>query len=144
MVLNNHSYEEQTRRRLAEAQSELGALDVEIRKLEDGRTELKAEVEAYETILRAYRKRTGKEEVGLDWDKLLADKTHRERLIVIAQRTGGTVKTTYATDLLYTKGFMKSKRRSNAYSIVQHLLADMTAEGKFERVSGGEYRLRGR
>lgn len=142
MVLNNHSYEDQTRRRLAETQSELNTLEVEIGNLEEKRATLRVEVQAYQTILESCLRRRGKEDIGPDWDKLLADKTHGERLVIIAQQTGAAITITQATDILYTKGFIKSKRRSNAYSMVQHLLADMAADGIFEKVAAGEYRLK--
>jgi hypothetical protein len=142
MVLSDYSYEEQTRRRLAEAQSKRGSLEAQIHDLEKKNVELIREIEAYETILRIGLRHAGKEEAILDWDKLLAGKTHREKLIIIAQHSKDTIRITSATDLLYTKGFIKSKSRANAYSMVQHELAEMAAKGVFEKVAAGEYRLK--
>lgn len=144
MVMNNHSYEDQTRRLLAETKSELTAIGNQMAELQQRWETLKKEAEAYETALQGYLRRAGKQEViETDWDKLLGGKsqTHKKRLITIARRNGGRIRVTQATDILYSKGFIKSKRRANAYQIVSMLLADMTDDGQFKKVAPGEYRF---
>ncbi len=51
MVINNHSFEEQMRRLLSEAQSELKTIDGEMDILRDRREIVSKEVSAYETAL---------------------------------------------------------------------------------------------
>jgi len=74
---------------------------------------------------------------------LSEEQTHKQRLIAIAKHNGGRVRISQATDILYSKGFIKSKKRANAYIIIQSLLADMTEEGQFEKTNPGQYRLVG-
>lgn len=144
MVTINHSYEDQTRRLLAESQSELNAIETEIKELEKKRATLEQEVQAYEVALQGYLRRTGKQAISEpNWAKLLKGKVHREKLITIAKHNGGIIRVSQATDLLYYKKFIKSHKRANAYSIVQALLSDMADEGLFEKVEPGEYRLIG-
>ncbi len=146
MVMNNHSYEDQTRRLLAETKSELTVIGNNIAELQQRWETLKREAEAYETALQGYLRRAGKQDViETDWDKLLGgtSQTHKKRLITIAKRNGGRIRVTQATDILYSKGFIKSKKRANAYQIVSMLLVDMIDDGQFEKVAPGEYRLVG-
>lgn len=145
MTINNHSYDEQTRRLLAEAQSELKAIDGEMNKLRDKRVILAREVEAYETALEGYLRRMGKGiTIEPDWVKLLkGQETHKQRLKEIARYKGGTIKVGGATDILYTQGFIHAKKRSTAYAMVQSYLADMAEEGDFKKVAPGEYELIG-
>ncbi len=145
MVLNNYSYEEQTRRLLSEAQSELSALDEEIAKLQGKRVIVAREVGAYETALQGYLRRIRKQEVAeVDWSKLLGTVgTHKERVKLIAEHNGGKVRVSQATDILYSKGFIRAKKRATAYSMVQVMLVDMAEDGIFEKIGPGEYRLVG-
>lgn len=145
MAITNHSYEEQTRRLLAEAQSELRAVDGEMDILHDRRVALAREVEGYETALQGYLRRMGKAStIEPDWVKLLEGlKIHKDRLRAIAEHRGGRIKVGEATDILYTKGFIHAKKRSTAYAMVQSNLADMAEEGKFQKVAPGEYELIG-
>ena len=145
MVMNNHSYEELNRRLLAEAKSELVSIDAEIGDLQEKRTELIKEAQAYELALQGYLRRIEKQESpDVDWRKLLAaDGIHKERLKTIAKHGGGKIKVSKATDILYINGFIKSKKRSTAYAMVQSYLADMAEDGIFRKVVPGEYMLVG-
>ena len=140
--IKNHLYEEQTRRLLAETQSDLTIIENQIAELQQKREVLKREAEAHELALRGYLRRTGRLEFAEpDWAKMFEGQTHKEKLITIAKHNSGRIKVNKATDILYTKGFIKSRKRANAYTIVQTLLANMAEEGKFEKIKSGEYRL---
>jgi hypothetical protein len=142
--MNNHTYEEQTRRLLAEAKSEMTGIGNQMAELQHRWETLKKEAEAYETALQGYLRRIGKQETAaIDWAKLLEGKTHKEKLTTIAERNGGKVKISQATDILYSNSIIKSKKRANAYIIIQSYLAEMAEEGKFEKVKPGEYKLIG-
>lgn len=142
MVSNNNSYEEQTRRLLSDAISELNTVESQIRELEGKRAKLKAESQAYELALEGYLRRTGRQlKKEPDWYKLLRDQTNKDRLITLAENSGGRIKASEATDLLYSRHLIKAAKRVTAYSIVQGLLIAMAKQGRFEKVGPGEYRL---
>lgn len=144
MVMNNHSYEDQTRRLLTEAQSELNTLDEEIADLQNKRVGVAREVDAYETALQGYLRRIGKQEGAENWKSILAVyDIHRDRIEAIAKHSGGKIRVSQVTDILLSNGFIKAKKRSTAYSMIQGYLADMTYAGVFEKVAPGEYRLVG-
>jgi hypothetical protein len=143
MVMNNHSYEDQTRRLLAETQSELRTIEAEIQALQEKAVTLAREVNAYEITLQGYLRRIGKQQIaGIDWVKLLSEaKTHKERLQLIAKHNDGTIRVSQATDILYTKKFTQTKKRATAYTMIQVMLADMADNGIFEKTGPGQYRL---
>lgn len=143
MVTGNHSYEEQTRRLLSEAQSELRTIESEIAQLEERRTKLALEVDAYDTVLQGYLRRTGKQTVAeTDWKKLLAkDKTLKDKLITIAKQGGGRISQSQATDILYGNKLVGAKKRATAYAIMQGYLSDMAKRGIMSKVSPGQYQL---
>lgn len=145
MVTNNHTYEEQTRRLLSEAKSEQNAINEQITTLQDKAVLLAREVNAYETALQGYLRRMGKQmDIEIDWYKLLANKdTHKDRIKLIAEQKGGTIRVTQVTDILYANGFIKAKKRETAYTMVQSMLANMVEKGEFEKLIPGEYRLVG-
>lgn len=145
MSVNNHSYEEQTRRLLAEAQSELKVAEGEMDILRDRISILFKEVEAYEIALKGYLRRQGKQEIiEPDWVSLLRNQeTHKQRLEAIAKEKGGRIRVSEATDILYVKGFIHAKKRSTAYAMVQTYLADMAEQGIFQKLGPGEYELVG-
>jgi len=147
MVINNHSYEEQTRRLLSEAKSELITVMAQIKELQEKAVILAREVDAYETALQGFLRRSGKR-VGadIDWKQLLTSAvTHKDRIKLIAEHSGGIIKASQATDILYTKGFINSKKRANAYQIVQTNLAKLVDDRILEKVESrkGMYRLIG-
>ena len=143
MVVNNHSWEEQTRRLLSESQSELVGLEIQISELLDKQTKLAREIDAYETALKGYLMRTGQKEVAeYDWKKILAnDKYHKDRLVTIAKHYGGKVTQSKATDILFGNKLIRAKKRSTAYAMVQGYLADMAEQGMFRKLNPGEYQL---
>ena len=147
MVINNHSYEEQTRRLLSEAKSELVTMEAQIKELQGKAVILAREVDAYQTALQGFLRRSGKQvSADVDWRQLLAGATtHKDRIKLIAEHSGGIIKASQATDILYSKGFINSKKRANAYQIVQTNLAKLVDERILERVESrkGEYSLIG-
>lgn len=144
-MVTGNGYEEQTRRLLAETKSELNTIETEIAELQDKRVTLAREVNAYETALQGYLRRMGKQKgAEFNWNELLrGDKTHKLRLITIAKHNGGKIRVNQATDILYSNGFIKSKKRATAYVMIQGYLASMMEEGTFEKIAPGEYRLLG-
>lgn len=146
MVTNNHSFEEQLQRLLAEALSELKSLEEKRGELEHEIGIIRGEARGYELALEGYRKRSGKQAISVqpNWRKLLeSQETHKDKLVAIANVSDGIVKVSSASDLLYTLGFIKSKRRANAYRIIQTLLTRLVEENTFKKVGPGEYRLLG-
>ena len=140
MTIGNH-YEEETRRLLADAQSELRNAEGELDILNDRITLLLREVKAYEGALQGYlRRKGGGISTEPDWDQLLKDSpSHRDRITEIARHRGGRAKVGDITDILYTKGFIRAKKRATAYAMVQSYLADMAEKGEFQKVAPGEY-----
>ena len=145
MVMNNHSWEEQTRRLLSEAQSELVGLERQISELQERQANLAREIEAYETALKGYLMRTGRQEVAeYNWRKILAhDNSHKARLITIAKHNGGRIGQSKATDILFGNKLIQARKRSTAYAMVQTYLADMVKHGIFQKLGPGEYELVG-
>lgn len=142
MTEHDH-YEEQTRRLLAEAQSELKAAEGELDILKDRITLLIREVQAYQIALQSYFRRRGTD-VSFEpaWNELLKDaQSHKDRIKAIARQQGGRIKVGEVTDILYTKGFIRAKKRATAYAMVQSNLADLAAAGDFQKVAPGEYVL---
>ena len=141
MSKNSNSYEEQMQTFLGQVLSELSQLEAQKQALEESIAILRSKADAYKIVLEDYRTRTGKLEIESDWIKLLEGQTNKQRLIIIAQQNGGKIRMTPAVNLLYNKGFIKSKTREVAYTMVQGLLSDMAEEGVFEKLKPGEYRL---
>jgi len=143
MVMNNHSWEEQTRRLLSEAQSEQAGLETQISELAGRQAQLAREIDAYETALKGYLMRTGQKEVAeYDWKRILAgDKYHKDRLVTIAKHSGGKLIQRKATDILFGNKLIKAKKRATAYVMVQGYLTDMVEEGTFKKLNPGEYQL---
>ncbi len=144
MATSNRHYEEQTRRLLAETRAEIGSIEAQMATLEKRKEVLKEEAQAFEIALRGYLTRTKKQEnMSTDWVQLLGRQKHGDRLITMAKQDAGTISVRQATDFLYGKGFIRSKKYANAYHIIQILLSRMTQKGVFERVTRGQYRLVG-
>lgn len=143
--MNNHTWEEQTRRLLNEAQVEQATVEMQISELQEKQMSLAREVEAYETALMGYLMRTGREEVvESNWKEVLAnDATHKDRLITIAKHNGGRIGQSKATDILFSNKLIRARKRSTAYSMVQTYLADMVKQGIFQKLRPGEYELVG-
>lgn len=139
------SFENQVRRLLSEANSELAKIAVEMQELENRRMVLKQDVQGYESTLKSYLRLAGRQASDqTDWDEPLRGcKTHTERLKVIARRNGGQIRATDAADILYGGGFLKKKssNRKITYIMVQNMLARLTTKGVFEKVTPGTYKL---
>jgi len=143
-MVSNYSWEEQTRKYLSEATSELNELIMEKGKMEDQIDEKKRVVEGYEYALRDYLIRSGHSNLLLrDWIDELSNPTykHKDRLRIIGENNGGKVRTNKATDILFNNKLVKSKKRMNAYVIIQGILAGMVDKGEMIKIGPGEYQL---
>ncbi len=144
MVNHNHFVEEELRKVLSDATAELVKLEKDREQIDGKLVQLERERHAYEIALQGYLRRTGKQNsVEPDWDKLRKDPSHKVRLVRLADHYGGNITIKDASALLYTKGFIKSKRQANAYQIVRSLLDNMVDDKIFEKVAPGQYRLIG-
>ena len=144
MITNNGLWEEQTRRLLSDKLSELNKIKALVEELQKKEARVKAEAQAYELVLEDYLKGAGRQfKTEPDWLKLLENQTHKQQLLTIAEHSGGRIKNSEATDLLYTKHFIKAAKRATAYIMVQRFLKEMREEGRFEKIAPGEYRLIG-
>ena len=141
----NHSFEEQLRKLISETQDELNKIDEQLKSLEKQRLELAEELHSYEYSLRGYLRRIGKEkEEGepLDWDKLLKNrKTHKQRLLTIAEHSSGELRFSPAVDILYNGKYISSRSRSNAYVQLYNIVMDMVDRGELEKIDRGRYKL---
>ena len=142
MVIN-HGFEEQLRKLISETQDELYEVDAQFKSLESRRLALAEELHSYENSLRGYLKRIGKEEAQpLDWDKLLKNRrTHKQRLVTIAEHSGGELRLNAATDILYSGKYIKSKSRANAYVQLYNIMMSMIDKGELEKVGRARYKL---
>ena len=144
MITNNGSWEERTRRLLSDKLSELNKVKTLVQQLQEKEARIQAEVHAYELVLGDYLQGEGRQfKTEPDWPKLLENQTHKQRLLIIAEHSGGRMKVSEATDLLYTKHFIKAAKRATAYTMVQRFLKELREEGRFEKIAPGEYRLIG-
>jgi hypothetical protein len=145
MVITNHAWEEETRRYLAEIQTELANVDKQLEELQAKRDALAHETEAFNTALAVHFRRTGRQETSRPGvrELLINQRNHKERIMRIAERNNGMLKIGEAADILYTYGIIKTKSRMNAYRIIYALTADMVDKGIFERSAPGEFRLLG-
>jgi|GEM_PF-6793192 len=145
MISHNHSWEEETRRELAQVQAELNEATNHFEEAKAKVERLSREVEAFELALQSHLRRTGRQEVlGKNMRGLLLNQpNHEERLKRIAEQNNGLIKVGSAADILYGYQIIKSKSRMNAYRIIYGLLSNMADEGIFEWTSPAEFRLVG-
>lgn len=144
--MNNHTFEEQIRKLISETQDELNKIDEQLKSLEKQRLDLAEELHSYEHSLRGYLRRSGKEEEEegepTDWEKLLKNrKTHKQRLITIAQNSGGELRLSPAVDILYNGKYIKSKSRANAYVQLYNVIMNMIDKGEMEKTGRARYKL---
>lgn len=141
--MNGHSYEEQLQGQLNQALSDLKDVETRMQTLQSRLDSLKEEVRSCETVLLAYRKRTGRDVISQNdgWLSQLEGQTHKDKVLAILRRQGGQVKTADVTNMLFGKRLIKSKSRTNAYMIVQRALRDAEEDGLVTKVRPGEYRL---
>jgi len=144
-MANNHIFEEQLRKLISETQDELNKIDEQLQSLEKQRLELVEELHSYEHSLRGYLRRSGKEkeeEALPNWEKLLKNrKTHKQRLITIAQHSGGELRLSPVVDILYNGKYIKSKSRANAYVQLYNVIMNMIDKGELEKIGRARYKL---
>ncbi|MCJ7633701.1 hypothetical protein MUP77_15090, partial [Candidatus Bathyarchaeota archaeon] len=108
MVIANHSWEEETRRYLAEIQTELVDINKQFEELQTKRDNLIHEAEAFSTALVVHLRKTGRQDVlQQDIKELLVNqKNHKERIKRIAEQNNGVLKIGKAADILYAYRIM--------------------------------------
>ncbi len=145
MVIGNHAWEEETRKYLAEIQTELADVDKRLEEIQAKRDALAHEAEAFSTALAVHFRRTGRREtVRPDMRELLINQqNHKERIKRIAEQNNGVLKIGEAANTLYTYRIMKTKSRMQAYRIVYALTVAMVEAGIFKKSAPGEFRLLG-
>jgi hypothetical protein len=142
VVLNGKSYEDETRRLLSEAQSELKTIESKMNGLQQQSLTLLKVINAYQTVL----SRIGSDdhqEVKSDWIKLLDNKINKEKLEIIAQHNNGKIAVGQVVDILFDNHLVKSQKRNNVYVIVNSALNGLIKDGKIKRIKPGEYYLVG-
>ena len=74
---------------------------------------------------------------------MMGAKTHKDQIVIALRQLGGIARPNQLTDILYTQGFIKSKKRANAYLIVQDNLAQLIDKKIVEKTETKEYKLIG-
>jgi len=145
MVINNQSFEEQLLKLISETKSELATKGEQKATIDREVELLKNELQGYSVTLASYQKRSGiPGHNGIDWSKLMIGaKTHKDQIIIVLKQFGGIARPSQIRDILYTKGFIKSKKRENAYQIVQINLAQLIDKKLVEKTDTGDYKLIG-
>lgn len=144
MVISNYSWEEQTRRLLSEAQTEKNELVAQVAELQKKIDERDAEIEAFKIAIGAYLTRTGKQKnTQVDWVTLLKSLSHKDKLVAIAKESGGLVRQSQATDIIFNNGLSAAKIRKTVYQMVKNSLDMLLDNGAIVRVAPGEYQLVG-
>lgn len=145
MTAENHAWEEETRRYLAQIQTELANVDKQLEEIRGRRDALAHEADAFKTALAVHFRRTGrKESTQLDIrEMLVTQRNHKERIKRIAEQNNGRLKVGEAADILYTYKIIRSNSRMAAYRIVYGLVRDMVGDGIFKKTRPGEFRLLG-
>jgi hypothetical protein len=143
MVIGNNTWEEETRKYLAEIQTELVDINKQLEQLQAKRDALAHEAEAFETALAVHLRRTGRQETMRPGIRqlLLSQQNHKERIKRIAEQNNGVLKIGDAADILYTYRIMNTKSRMGAYRIIYALTAEMVGEGIFKKSAPGVFRL---
>ena len=143
MVTVNHAWEEETRKYLADIQTELVDTDKRLEELQAKRDALAHEAEAFSTALAAHLRRTGRVQIGRpDMRDLLTNQSnHKERIKRIAEHSNGVLNVGEAANLLYNHRIIKSRSKINAYRIIYALALELVDEGLLERTAPGEFRL---
>lgn len=142
MISFNTSWEEETRRELAQIQTELNEATQTLEQAKAKVEKLSREAEAFELALQSHLRRTGKQEpLGKNMREILLNQpNHEERIITIAEQNNGLIKVSTVTDILYGYRIIKSKSRMNAYRIVYGLLLNMVERGIFKKTGAAEFR----
>jgi hypothetical protein len=145
MVIGNNTWEEETRKYLAEIQTELVDINKQLEQLQAKRDALAREAEAFNTALAVHLRKTGRHETAHPSmrELLLNQQNHKERIKRIAEQNNGVLKIGDAADILYTLRIMNTKSRMGAYRIIYALTAEMVGEGIFKKSEPGIFRLLG-
>ena len=145
MVIENRAWEEETRKYLAEIQTELADVNKRLEEIQARRDALAHEAEAFRTALAVHLHRTGREAAIRPSMRefLINQRNHKERIKRIAEQNNGVLKIGEAADILYTFRIMNTKSRMGAYRIVYALTAEMVGEGIFKKSAPGVFRLLG-
>ena len=145
MVTNNHSWEEETRKYLSDAQAELDAVDNQLEALREKASKLAREIDAYQVALEGHLRRTGRQpSIAQNLGNILGtQKNHEERLKRIAERNDGVIRVGPTADLLFNLRLIKSKSRQHAYRIVYGLMLGMVEDNQFVKTAPATFRLKG-
>jgi hypothetical protein len=142
MTADNHMFEEQLFKLIDETKLELAEEEKKREEIDRKIEYLRFELQSYATSLQGFQKRTGQEQAEIDWKKLIDCKDpHKKQIIRIMEQLGGIARPNQLTDILYNNGFIKSKKRSNAYLIVYGNLVDLVEAGIIEKIGTGEYKF---
>jgi hypothetical protein len=142
MATDNHLFKEQLFELIDETKLELEEKEKQKEAINKEIESLRLELQGYATALQGYQKRTGQEQAETDWKKLITGTDpHKKQILGIMEKLGGIVKPNQLTDILYNNGFIKSKKRSNAYLIVYRNLTELVDAGILERSGNGEYKI---
>ena len=145
MVTSASSWEEETRKYISEAKTDLNTIDAQMKELQAKRDILSRELKAFETALQGYLKRTGRNgTITHNLRELLGKQpNHSARLRIIAEQNEGILKIGSTADVLYNFGFIKSRTRQNAYRLVYSLILEMVEKGKFIKMAPSTFKLQG-
>ena len=145
MVLSDDNcFEEETRRLLAEATSELAVVNSEMDELTKKRALLVNEIESYRAALDGFLKRTGRPPASyVDWGELLENKTHKDRLVAIAEQRGGKLRISEAIGILHSPKFTTARKRETVRSMIQNYMDRLEEDGVMVKTGSGEYSLAG-
>jgi len=145
MVMNNRSFEEQLLKLITDTKSDLMAKEEQKIDIDREVEILKNELQGYEVTLHSYQRRSGIQgHNGIDWTKLMIGaKWHTDQIVIVLKQLGGIARPTQITDILFGKGFIVSKKRANAYQIVQTNLVKLIDKGLVEKTEKGDYKLIG-
>lgn len=143
MLTNNHSWEEETRKYLSEAQADKDIIDKKVEELQEKAVVLAREISAYQIALEGHLRRTGRQpSIAQNLRRVLEiQPNHEERLKRIAEYNGGVIKVGSAADLLFNLRLVKSKSRQHAYRIVYGLILGMVADDQFVKTAPATFRL---
>jgi len=144
MVIDGDCFEQETRRLLTEATSELAAVNSQMGELARKRTALVNEIESYRIALDGFLRRSGRPSASfIDWGELLENKTHKDRLVAIAEQKGGKLRISEAIGILHSPKFTTARKRETVRSMIQNYLDRLEEDGVMVKTGSGEYSLAG-
>ena len=144
-MLNSNDFEAQLRKLISETQDELNKTNEQLKAIEEKRTSLNDELQSYEYSLHSYLKRIGKEDnqkASSNWDEILKHcKTHKERILTIAEHNNDTIKFNSMVDIIYNGKHIQSKSRANAYVLLYGIVQEMVDKGLLKKTKKATYKL---